>query len=95
MYASWSGASLRDVLKEAGINLNRTSQKHIVFEGSDLGPDGKPYGASIPIELAKMMQDDILIAYEVSFYVLSNKNQVINGDEKNLNLSSFLFKYID
>ncbi|KAK6165305.1 hypothetical protein SNE40_022255 [Patella caerulea] len=64
--ASWAGATLNDVMNKAGIDLDKCSHKHIVFEGMDKGPEGSPYGASLPIELARQLKNDILIAYEMN-----------------------------
>ena len=54
---SWTGVRLRDViLKLKGDNLSEDDLKrkyrHVQFEGCDSGPDGKSYGASIPLRIA-------------------------------------------
>lgn len=64
--AVWSGVALTELLKQAGIDLDCTQKKHLVFEGLDKGPEGSFYGASLPIELAKSLKDDIIIAYEMN-----------------------------
>nr|KAG5706776.1 hypothetical protein BaRGS_007279 [Batillaria attramentaria] len=64
--AEWSGVRLSDLLKQCGINLDTTTKKHLVFEGMDKGPEGSVYGASIPIELAKSLKDEIILAYEMN-----------------------------
>ena len=64
--AEWSGVSLSDLLKYSGIDLDGTNKKHLVFEGMDKGPEGSVYGASIPIEMARALKDDIIIAYEMN-----------------------------
>lgn len=69
--AEWSGALLNDVLKDAGIDIESTQKKHLVFEGMDQGPDGGVYGASIPIELARALKNEIIIAYEMNGEPLS------------------------
>lgn len=64
--ATWGGVRLSDVLKTAGISLQNANCKHIVFEGMDKGPEGAPYGASVPIDLALLLEHDILLAYEMN-----------------------------
>ncbi|KAK7497145.1 hypothetical protein BaRGS_00011675 [Batillaria attramentaria] len=64
--AEWSGVRLSDLLKQCGVNLDTTTKKHLVFEGMDKGPEGSVYGASIPIELAKSLKDEIILAYEMN-----------------------------
>ena len=66
--AEWSGATLNDVLRYDGIDLDKASSEynHIQFEGMDTGPDGTTYGASIPIEMAQDLRNDIIIAYEMN-----------------------------
>ncbi|XP_076457669.1 sulfite oxidase-like [Babylonia areolata] len=64
--AEWSGVVLNDLLKFSGIDLEGTEKKHLVFEGMDRGPEGAVYGASIPIELARALKDEIIVAYEMN-----------------------------
>ena len=64
--AEWSGVSLNDLLKYSGFDIENTSKKHLLFEGMDKGPEGSVYGASIPIELARMLKDDIIVAFEMN-----------------------------
>lgn len=64
--AEWSGATLNDVLLNSGIDIDKLDCKHIQFEGMDKGPDGTTYGASIPIELARDLKNEILIAYQMN-----------------------------
>lgn len=66
--AQWSGATLNDVLHYVGIDLDRAAAEynHIQFEGMDTGPDGTTYGASIPLEMARDLRNDIIIAYEMN-----------------------------
>jgi sulfite oxidase len=64
--AEWTGAILEAVLKDAGIDLDKTDKKHLVFEGVDMGPDGGVYGASIPVELARILRKEMLIAYDMN-----------------------------
>ncbi|KAJ8667375.1 hypothetical protein QAD02_009037 [Eretmocerus hayati] len=62
--AKWSGARLCDVLQNLGVN--EEDYNHIQFEGMDLDPSGKPYGASIPISKAMDPRADVLLAYEMN-----------------------------
>ncbi|XP_052824361.1 sulfite oxidase [Octopus bimaculoides] len=62
----WSGVRLVDVLKHAGIDFTNTGYKHIQFEGLDSDPTGAAYGASIPIDLFKVIQQDVILAYEMN-----------------------------
>ncbi|KAK6165304.1 hypothetical protein SNE40_022254 [Patella caerulea] len=62
--ATWTGASLNDVLKAAGMDVDKCSYKQVVFEGTDKKPDGTPYSSIVPIELARKHKNDIVIAYE-------------------------------
>lgn len=64
--AEWSGASLDDVLKKAGIDLESLDMEHVQFDGMDMDPTGASYGASIPMELARRLKKDIIIAYEMN-----------------------------
>jgi sulfite oxidase len=65
--ASWKGALLKDVLKYYKIDLNQESLKHIQFEGMDLDPvQGTCYGASIPIEKYLLIENDIILAFEMN-----------------------------
>lgn len=64
--ASWAGACLDDVLKRAGIDIETVDAKHIIFDGADADPTGHNYGASIPIEMARLLKKDIILAYEMN-----------------------------
>lgn len=64
--AKWSGASLNDVLKYCGIDIDKVDFDHLQFEGMDTGPDGTTYGASIPVEMARLLKNDIILAYEMN-----------------------------
>ena len=64
--AEWSGVPLSDLLKSSGIDLEGSDKKHLLFEGMDKGPEGTVYGASIPIELARLLKDEIIVAYEMN-----------------------------
>ena len=66
--AEWSGATLNDVLRHVGIDLDKVPDdyKHVQFEGMDKGPDGTTYGASIPLEMARDLKNDIIVAYEMN-----------------------------
>lgn len=64
--AEWTGPTLYDVLKYCGVDLDTVQCEHIQFDGMDTGPDGSSYGASIPIELARMLKNDIIIAHKMN-----------------------------
>lgn len=64
--AEWTGPCLDDVLKQSGIDIETANFKHIQFEGLDKDPAGAPYGASIPIELARHLKREIIIAYQMN-----------------------------
>jgi len=63
--ACWKGVYLRDLLRDAGINLDDENLAHIQFEGLDCD-ETSCYGASIPIEKAMSSTGDVLIAYEMN-----------------------------
>lgn len=63
--ASWTGARLYDVLRFAGLPED-TAAKHIQFEGYDVGADGSPYGASVPVAKAVNPHGDVILAYEMN-----------------------------
>lgn len=69
--AKFSGVSLNELLNRYNINIDTVRAKYIVFEGLDTQPDGSPYGASIPLELARMLKNEIIIAYEMNGEPLS------------------------
>ncbi|XP_040578882.1 sulfite oxidase [Lepeophtheirus salmonis] len=70
--AEWSGARLTDVLAYYGIKnndedtLKKYNNFHVQFEGYDVGADGKPFGASIPLSRALDPSKDVLLAYEMN-----------------------------
>ena len=66
--AKWSGARLYDVLKASGLTDEEAAKKvkHIQFEAYDVGADGSPYGASIPVEKGFSPYGDVLLAYEMN-----------------------------
>lgn len=63
--AKWKGLRLRDLLQDAGIKSNAV---YIGYYGTDIhlsrAPDKNPISRGIP--LAKAMQDETLIAYEMN-----------------------------
>lgn len=62
---SWGGVRLRDVLSHVGVQVD--NQSHVCFASfATLCQDDKYYGASIPLAKALRMEDDVLLAYEVS-----------------------------
>lgn len=64
--AEWTGPTLNDVLRYSGIDIDTVDCEHIQFEGMDTGPDGTTYGASIPIELARDLKNEIILAYKMN-----------------------------
>lgn len=60
--AEWTGVRLRDVLKDAGLDVNDLPDdvKHAQFNGEEA------YGASIPIEKAIDQRGDVLLAYKMN-----------------------------
>ncbi|CAI2358169.1 unnamed protein product [Caenorhabditis sp. 36 PRJEB53466] len=62
--AEWTGVRLRDLLKEAGIDVFDENIKHVHFEGADVDPTGTPYGASIPMEKAR--ENECIVAYHMN-----------------------------
>lgn len=60
--AEWTGVRLRDVLKDAGLDVDNPPEdvKHAVFQGAEA------YGASIPIDKATDRRGDVLLAYEMN-----------------------------
>jgi sulfoxide reductase catalytic subunit YedY len=60
---TWSGARLKDILKQAGIRANSVD---VVFDGLDSGPLPKvpDFLKSLPVD--KAVEDDIMIAYEMN-----------------------------
>ncbi|MCJ1279871.1 hypothetical protein MMC21_007695 [Puttea exsequens] len=60
--AEWKGVRLRDVLADAGFDVNEVPDdtKHAQFIGAEA------YGASIPIEKAVDKLGDVLLAYEMN-----------------------------
>jgi sulfite oxidase len=60
----WGGVRLRDVLQHAGV---KDRHAHVCFSSyATLCQDDEYYGASVPIERAMNVDDDILLAFEVS-----------------------------
>lgn len=67
--ARWAGASLRDLLREAGA---QNAARHVAFTGLDeVNPDGQTtrFGGSIPLH--KALEPDVLLAYEMNGEPLS------------------------
>ncbi|KZF19229.1 hypothetical protein L228DRAFT_205096, partial [Xylona heveae TC161] len=60
--AEWTGVRLRDVLRDAGLDVEDLPEdtKHAQFVGEEA------YGASIPIEKAVDKRGDVLLAYEMN-----------------------------
>ena len=63
--AQWSGARLRDVLEAAGIKSNAV---YVAYHGADMhlsrDPNKEPISRGVP--LAKALQDETLLAYEMN-----------------------------
>jgi len=67
--AEWTGASLKDVLRYAGLDdvgVKEVGAEHIQFEGADHDITGSTYGASIPVNIAFSADRDVLVAYEMN-----------------------------
>ncbi|KAI9721667.1 MAG: hypothetical protein M1828_005035 [Chrysothrix sp. TS-e1954] len=60
--ANWTGVRLRDVLADAGFDVNEPDEdiQHAQFTGTEA------YGASIPIDKAIDRRGDVLLAYEMN-----------------------------
>ena len=60
--AVWTGVRLRDVLADAGLDVDELPEdaKHAQFVGAEA------YGSSIPIETAVDKRGDVLLAYEMN-----------------------------
>lgn len=62
--AKWGGVRLRDLLLDAGVDLE--NNEHVQFASHvTLCEDDTYYGASIPLEKAMDEEGDVLIAWEV------------------------------
>lgn len=59
--ATYSGASVRDVLLHCGLDPDTTEAEHVWFVGADA-----PYDASVPITKAVGKRGDVLLAYEMN-----------------------------
>ncbi|XP_073957127.1 sulfite oxidase isoform X2 [Choristoneura fumiferana] len=60
--AVWGGVLLRDVLKHAGLDMEDTQGKHIIFTGSDIDATGHNFSTSIPLHMAVDPSSRILLA---------------------------------
>ena len=61
--AKWTGVRLRDVLRDAGVDVNEKNPDdatHVQFVGAEA------YGASIPIDKALDAHGDVMLAYEMN-----------------------------
>ncbi len=61
--ATWSGARLRDVLKAAGI---KPGSVDVIFSGLDKPPLPSVPGFAKALPLDQMLEDDVIIAYEMN-----------------------------
>jgi sulfite oxidase len=54
--AKWTGVLLKDVLEYSGVlgpsELTNSKSLHVQAEAYDVGADGKPFGTSVPLEMA-------------------------------------------
>jgi sulfite oxidase len=67
----WSGARLKDVLEHVNIDVKEAN--HVCFASyATLCQDDDYYGASIPLDYAQKIENDVLLAYEVCWYHLCN-----------------------
>ncbi|KRY87238.1 putative sulfite oxidase, mitochondrial [Trichinella pseudospiralis] len=65
--AKWTGALLVDVLKQAGFeSMVENGAQHVQFTGLDDNGTGKPYGASIPIDVAMKRSNQVILAYSMN-----------------------------
>lgn len=62
--ASWTGVLLSDVLQWMGASEDAVS--HVIFQGMDKDPEGNPYEASIPAEIAFDRNREVLLAFEMN-----------------------------
>lgn len=68
--AKWAGVRLCDVLRHAGIQAHLSA--HVCFASHvTLCQDDAYYGASVPIAKAMSEAEDVLLAFEVCFLLLS------------------------
>ncbi|KAG7089676.1 hypothetical protein E1B28_011335 [Marasmius oreades] len=69
---TWGGVRLRDVLEHIGVQTNSNNPMHVCF-ASYATPcqDDTYYGASVPLEKAMSLEDDVLLAYEMNDEPLS------------------------
>eukprot|EP00118_Oscarella_pearsei_P025113 m.307539 g.307539 ORF g.307539 m.307539 type:complete len:511 (+) comp42422_c0_seq1:128-1660(+) len=63
--ATWTGVRLRDVLLDAGCDVNGDA-KHIEFECLDKDMTGDAYAVSIPIEKALSEDGGVLLVFEMN-----------------------------
>ena len=68
MNCKWRGPKLKDVLNDAGINVQDLKRAHVAFACYQTRvQDSEWYGGSIELERALRDDADILIALEVFF----------------------------
>lgn len=62
--AKWGGVRLRDVLNHAGVKAEENL--HVCFASyATRCQDDEYYGASIPLDRATSLEDDVMLAYDV------------------------------
>lgn len=73
MNCQWRGPKLKDVLNDAGVNVEETRGNHVAFACyQTYVQDSDWYGGSIELERALRDNADVLIALEV--YLLCQKS---------------------
>ena len=78
MNCKWQGPKLKDVLNDAGINVQDLKRAHVAFACHQTRvQDSEWYGGSIELDRALRDDADILIALEV---FLSNRKVVDDAD---------------
>ena len=68
--ATWTGVRLIDLFKEIGADLNDPRIKHLQADGLDFDPSSKPYGASVPAEIAFDSRSDLLLALKMNGHLI-------------------------
>jgi len=64
--ARWTGAKLRDVLLDQGVDVSDEDFKHVHLTGLDADMTKSAYGASIPKLKAMSADGDVLLAYKMN-----------------------------
>lgn len=67
--AEFTGVRLADVLAHAGLDQDaaeKSSARHVQFEGLDSDIEGTRYGASVPLDRAVNPRADIILAWAMN-----------------------------